>query len=182
LRTSLRTVLNFEAACTAEMLRIAEDLRPHQVTFVPEKREEVTTEGGLDVRAAGPGLAEGVRRLSGAGIRTSLFIDPDVDAVRRSRDIGAAAVELHTGTYSRHPGDSTVVALATAAAEAAALGLAVHAGHGLTTNNVARVASIPEVEELNIGHHIVSRAVIVGMKSAVREMLGAIERARPTQR
>jgi pyridoxine 5-phosphate synthase len=175
---SVTTVLNLELACTNEMLRIAEDLCPWQVTFVPERREEVTTEGGLDVLGAGPLLAEGVARLNRAGIRTSLFIDPEPAAVRRSRDLGAAAVELHTGRYAHNPGQATVAELATAAAEGVRAGLAVHAGHGLTTMNVGPVAAIREIEELNIGHHIVSRAIIVGVREAVREMIDAIRAAR----
>jgi pyridoxine 5-phosphate synthase len=175
---SVTTVLNLELACTNEMLRIAEDLCPWQVTFVPERREEVTTEGGLDVLGAGPLLAEGVARLNGAGIRTSLFIDPEPAAVRRSRDLGAAAVELHTGRYAHNPGQATVAALAAAAAEGVRAGLAVHAGHGLTSMNVGPVAAISEIEELNIGHHIVSRAIIVGVREAVGEMIDAIRAAR----
>jgi len=174
-----RTVFNLEMACTPEMTAIAERLRPHQVTLVPERREEVTTEGGLDI-ARDPGmLATCLRRLSAAGIRTSLFIDPTDDAVRRSRDLDVAAIELHTGTYAHHATDPAAIdALARAAALGASLGLAVHAGHGLTVRNVAPVAAIPEVEELNIGHSIVSRAVFVGLVASVREMREAMDRAR----
>jgi pyridoxine 5-phosphate synthase len=178
LQTALRTVLNLEMACTAEMLTIAEQVRPYQVTFVPERREEVTTEGGLDVKRAGPELAAAVTRLNQAGLRTSLFIDPDIESVRRSHGLGAVAIELHTGSYSRSPDAISAAALQRAASEAARLGLAVHAGHGLTASNVRPVASIPEIEELNIGHHIVSRAVLVGMRQAVSEMLDAIGAAR----
>jgi pyridoxine 5-phosphate synthase len=176
---SVRTVFNLEMACTEEMVAIAERLRPHQATLVPERREEVTTEGGLDVTRDPAGLAAALRRLAAAGIRTSLFVDPAEDAVRRSHDLGAVAVELHTGTYAHHPGDPAAVrSLADAARVGASLGLAVHAGHGLTVRNVAPVAAISEVEELNIGHSIVSRAVFVGLAEAVREMRAAMDAAR----
>jgi pyridoxine 5-phosphate synthase len=179
LASTVRTVLNLEMACTDEMLAIAERLRPHQVTFVPERREEITTEGGLDVSRTPGALRDALARMARAGIRTSLFIDPDDEAVRRSRDVGAVAIELHTGRYAHHPTDPhTIGALRAAAKLGASLGLAVHAGHGLTVANVAAVAGIPEVEELNIGHHIVSRAVFVGLDAAVREMRAAMERAR----
>jgi pyridoxine 5-phosphate synthase len=179
LATSVRTVLNFEMACTGEMLDLALALRPHQVTLVPERREEVTTEGGLDLAVRASLLAAALDRLGSAGIRTSLFIDPDVQAVRRSKELGAAAIELHTGQYAHHPTHpATLRALQDAAAEGAALGLAVHAGHGLTVRNVGPVAAIPVVEELNIGHSIVSRAVFVGLAEAVREIRRAMDAAR----
>jgi pyridoxine 5-phosphate synthase len=177
--TGIATVFNLEMACTDEMLALAERLRPHQVTLVPERREEITTEGGLDLRARPDALRDGLRRLAGAGIRTSLFVAPEADAVRRSRDLGAAAVELHTGAYAHHAdGAATLDALRGAAAEGAAIGLAVHAGHGLTVRNVAPVAAIPEIEELNIGHSIVSRALFVGLDAAVREIRQAMDAAR----
>ena len=175
---SVTTVVNLEIACTDEMLRIAEDLRPHQVTFVPERRAEITTEGGLDLKATGNALGQALQRLRTAGIRSSLFIDPDRNAVVRSRELGADAVELHTGQYSHSPGDKTLAALASAASTGAEVGIAVHAGHGLTTTNVGPVAAIQEIEELNIGHHIVSRSIMVGISEAVREMLTAINRVR----
>ena len=179
LAAAIATVLNLEMACTAEMLDIAERLRPHQVTLVPERREEITTEGGLDVASRPAELRDGLRRLAAAGIRTSLFIAPDADAVRRSHDLGAAAVELHTGAYAHHADDpATLAALRDAAAAGAALGLAVHAGHGLTVANVAPVAAIPEIEELNIGHSIVSRALFVGLEEAVREIRREMDRSR----
>jgi len=178
-----RTVLNLEMACTSEMLAIAERLRPYQVTLVPERREEITTEGGLDVSGPALRVAEACRRLRAAGIRTSLFIDPTVDAVRQSHALGADAIELHTGTYANarsHLNDalSETAALATAARLGAEIGLAVHAGHGLTVRNVGPVARIPEIEELNIGHAIVSRAVFVGLVEAVREMRVAMDTGR----
>jgi pyridoxine 5-phosphate synthase len=173
------TVFNFEMAATDEMLRLAERLRPHQVTLVPERREEVTTEGGLDLAHDPDALGESLARLRDAGIRASLFIDADADAVRRSCDLGADAIELHTGRYAHHPGAGPALdALRDASRLGASLGLAVHAGHGLTVPNVGDVAAIPEVEELNIGHHIVSRAVMVGIETAVREMREAMRRGR----
>jgi pyridoxine 5-phosphate synthase len=175
----VRTVFNLEMASTAEMLRIATDLRPHQVTLVPERREEITTEGGLDVSHQPDELREAIRSLRQAGIRTSLFIGPDRRTVELSHELGADAIELHTGRYAHHPGDpSTLDALDAAARLGASLGLAVHAGHGLTVRNVAPVAAIPEIEELNIGHSIVSRAVFVGLAESVREMRRAMDAAR----
>jgi len=182
LAKELRTPFNLEMALTREMLLIAEQLGPYQVTLVPERREEVTTEGGLDVARDPRALADGLARLKRGGVRTSLFIDPSLDAVRRARDSGADAVELHTGAYA-HRGDAgTLAALAGAAALGAELGLAVHAGHGLTIRNVGPVAAIAEVEELNIGHSIVSRSVFVGIAGAVREMRAAMNAARPGTR
>ena len=140
------------------MVAIARRLRPYQVTFVPERREEVTTEGGLDVTRDPTALRSAIERLAAVGVRTSLFIDPDLETVSRSRDLGAVAIELHTGRYAHHPNDPAVLrALEDASRHGKEVGLAVHAGHGLTTRNVAPVAAIPEIEELNIGHSIVSR-------------------------
>jgi len=179
LKTTVRTVLNLEMACTTEMVGIASRLRPYQVTFVPERREEVTTEGGLDVTRDPKALRSAIEQLAAIGVRTSLFIDPDIETVSRSRDLGAVAVELHTGQYAHHPNDAAVLrALEAASRRGHGLGLAVHAGHGLTTRNVAPVAAIPEIEELNIGHSIVSRAVFVGIAEAVREMRAVMDVAR----
>ena len=176
---AVTTVFNLEIACTAEMLALAERLRPHQVTLVPERREEVTTEGGLALAPATPLLRTALERLRSAGIRSSLFIDPDRDSVTRSRDLGADAVELHTGRYAHAPGRGPALgALRDAAALGASLDLAVHAGHGLTTENVGLVAAIPEIEELNIGHHVISRAIFVGLDTAVRELRAAMDSAR----
>src|SRR5690606_32278157 len=150
-----------------------------QVTLVPERREEVTTEGGLDLSGRPRELAAALARLAAAGIRTSLFIDPEPDAVRRSLDLGAAAVELHTGRYSHASADpATLAALADAAETGAALGLAIHAGHGLTVGNVGPVAALAPIEELNIGHSIVSRAIFIGLAAAVGELRAAILAAR----
>jgi pyridoxine 5-phosphate synthase len=179
LAATVRTVLNLEMACTPEMLDIAVALSPHQVTLVPERREEITTEGGLDPSHSPRELAAGIARLIGAGIRTSLFIDPTRAAVRASRDLGANAIELHTGRYAHHPDDPRMLAaLRDAASDGIARGVAVHAGHGLTVANVGPVAAIPEIEELNIGHAIVARAIMIGMAAAVREMHAAMQTAR----
>lgn len=179
LATTVTTVLNLEMACTDEMLAIAERLRPHQVTLVPERREEITTEGGLDI-ARDPGrIGEGIARLNAAGIRTSLFISPDAGAVTRSRELNAAAIELHTGAYSHASADpATLRALRDASRHGASIGLAVHAGHGLTVQNVGPVAAIPEIEELNIGHSVIGRAIFVGLTEAVRELRRAMDDAR----
>ncbi len=179
LATEVTTVLNVEMACTDEMLAIAMRLRPHQVTLVPERREEITTEGGLDVSHDVKRLRDGLARLNDAGIRTSLFIAPHRDAIERSRELGAAAVELHTGQYAHCAGDSeTLNALQDASRRGASLELSVHAGHGLTVANVAPVAAIPEIEELNIGHSVVSRAIFVGLVEAVRELRRVMDEAR----
>ena len=180
---TVRTVFNLEMALTDEMISLAERLRPYQVTFVPERREEITTEGGLDVSRAPEALRTGIDRLKRAGCRTSLFIDPTVEAVRRSHELSADAVELHTGRYAHAPSDdSRLEELHVSAAMGRSLGLAVHAGHGLTVANVGRVAAIGDIEELNIGHHIVSRAVFIGIEAAVREMRSAMDAGRPLAR
>ena len=179
LATEVTTVLNLEMACTDEMIAIATRLRPHQVTLVPERREEITTEGGLDVSRDIKRLRNGLARLNDGGIRTSLFIAPHRDAIERSRELGAAAVELHTGQYAHCAGDSqTLNALREASHLGADLGLAVHAGHGLTVGNVRPVAAIPEIEELNIGHSVVSRAIFVGLVEAVQELRRVMDEAR----
>lgn len=179
LMRGIRTPFNLEMAVTDEMLAIAERLRPHQVTLVPERREEVTTEGGLDVTHEPGRIRDALARLSAAGIRTSLFIDPDQRMIDQSAALGAAAIELHTGRYAHHPADpGTLAALRDGARAGRAAGLAVHAGHGLTVRNVAPVAALADIEELNIGHTIVSRAVYVGIGEAVREMRRAMDAAR----
>ena len=181
LARALSTDFNLEMACTAEMLAIAERLRPLEVTLVPERREEITTEGGLDVRRDGGALRDTIARLRAAGIKASLFIDPTTDAVAHSQALGADAVELHTGTYAHDPRNPATLAALQGAAEAGRrAGLAVHAGHGLTTANVGPVAAIREIEELNIGHSVVARALTVGMHEAVRELRHAIDTARGT--
>jgi pyridoxine 5-phosphate synthase len=183
LAASVRTVLNLELAAADDILAIAVGLTPHQATLVPERRAEITTEGGLPL-GADPGadarMAAAVRRLADAGIRVSLFVDPDHAAVERSAALGAHAVELHTGRYCHAfpRADRELARLADAARHARAAGLAVHAGHGLSYANVGAVAALPEVEELNIGHSIVSRAIFVGMARAVAEMRAAVDAAR----
>jgi pyridoxine 5-phosphate synthase len=179
LAAGVRSALNFEMALSEPIVDLCERLRPREATIVPERREEVTTEGGLDVARDPERIAHAIRRLTDAGIRCSLFIDPEPDAVRRSRDLGAHAIELHTGRYAHHPNETAPLdALVRSASLGAELGLAVHAGHGLTLGNVGPVASIGEIEELNIGHSIVSRSVFVGIREAVREMRAAMDRAR----
>ena len=179
LATSVRTYFNLEAACADEMIDIALSLKPQQVTLVPEKREEITTEGGLDIARERNRVTQAIRKLREADIRTSLFIDPTVAAVRLSKELGADAIELHTGEYAHDPNSAdTLDALRSAAREGARIGIAVHAGHGLTVENVGRVAAIPEIEELNIGHSIVSRAVFVGLDAAVREIRRAMDATR----
>lgn len=179
LATSVTTYLNLEAACADEMINIALRIRPQQVTLVPEKREEITTEGGLDVFREAGRVEAAISLLRGAGIRTSLFIDPNPEAVLQSAKLGAEAVELHTGEYANHLNDPAKLrALQVASREGAAAGLAMHAGHGLSARNVGPVAAIPEIEELNIGHSIVSRAIFVGLVDAVREVRKAMDAAR----
>jgi pyridoxine 5-phosphate synthase len=177
--SAVTTAFNLEMACTPEMLALAERIHPLEVTLVPERREEVTTEGGLDVAASARTLKPALARLRDAGIRTSLFIDPDPDAITLARELGADAIELHTGTYAHSPGEGAALdALRAGARLGASIGLAVHAGHGLTTANVGPVAAIPEVEELNIGHHVIARAIFVGLDAAVRELRAAMDAAR----
>ena len=184
LAETVRTGINLELATGADILALAIELGPMQATLVPESREEITTEGGLDLSSEPrrKALGEALARLGSAGIRTSLFIGPDGLSVRASADLGAAAVELHTGEYANARGARErahqLERLAEAAELGATLGLAVHAGHGLTYENVGPVAAIPLVEELNIGHSIVARAVFTGLEAAVRDMAAIVRRAR----
>ena len=179
LKKSVRTYFNLEMACVAEMLELAREIKPQQVTLVPERREEITTEGGLDITSDPARIRNAIDSLTDAGIRVSLFIDPTRAAVEQSRKLGVPAIELHTGSYAHAPQTpATIDALTDAARRGADLGLAIHAGHGLTVANVAAVARIPEIEELNIGHSIVGRAVFVGLEGAVREMREAMRAAR----
>jgi pyridoxine 5-phosphate synthase len=173
LRTALQTRMNLEIAATAEMIAIALELLPADVCLVPEKRTEVTTEGGLDVASQIAPIADACRRLAAGGIRVSIFIDPDVGQVEAAAQAGAPAVELHTGAYAEARGAERareLARLADAARRAAAVGLIVNAGHGLDYHNVQPVAAIAELVELNIGHAIVSRAVMSGLGPAVAEM------------
>ena len=169
-------VLNLELATSAEVVALACRLHPYQATLVPERREEITTEGGLDLSRPHPKLRETIRRLEEAGSRVSLFIDPDLSTIDAAKDLGVPAIELHTGRYANswRRDDTALEELRRAAAHAASLGLFVHAGHGLTYANVKPVASITDIEELNIGHSVVSRAIVVGIGTAVDEMRRAM--------
>ena len=178
--TSLPAPLNFELGVSDEIVELACRLRPLQATLVPERREEVTTEGGLLVSSRDARLRNAIRRLDEAGCRVSLFIDPVLDTIDAAKDLGVPAIELHTGEYAHHwrEGPAALDQLRRAASHAAELGLAVHAGHGLTYLNVGEVAAVPEIEELNIGHSIVSRAVFEGLEGAVRRMRRLMSDAR----
>ena len=169
---SIRTVLNLELGAHPAIVRIACRERPHQATLVPERRQEITTEGGLALRRGDRRITDAIARLARAGIRVSLFIDPDLEVIERGAALGVPAIELHTGRYARtwRKSDAALRQLRRAAAHAKQAGLAVHAGHGLTYQNVQPVAAIPELEELNIGHTIVSNAVFWGLEEAVRRM------------
>lgn len=181
-RAHVMVRLNLEMAATEEMVGIAERIRPHDCCLVPERREELTTEGGLDVAGAGHAMADTCRRLADAGIQVSLFIDPDRGQIDAALAAGAHAVEIHTGRYANAADDHArareLAVVARAAEAAAAAGLRVHAGHGLHYHNVAAVAALPSLRELNIGHAIVARALSVGMPAAVREMKATMLRAR----
>lgn len=170
-------VLNLELATSADVVALACRLRPYQATLVPERREEITTEGGLDLLRPHPRMRDTIRRLEEVGARVSLFVDPDVGIVEAAKDLGVPAIELHTGRYAHSwwRDDTALNELRRAAQHAAGMGLSVHAGHGLTYANVAPVAAIPEIEELNIGHSVVSRSIMVGMIAAVSEMRRAME-------
>jgi pyridoxine 5-phosphate synthase len=173
LRSTVRTHLNLEMAASEEITGIALRVKPDQATLVPEKRQEITTEGGLDVSAGRERLAGVILRLKESGIMVSLFIDPEPESIEISAELGAQAVELHTGAYANARGarkQRELKKLAEAAAQAARSGLAVFAGHGLTYFNILPVTGIGQVEEVNIGHSIISRAVLVGLERAVREM------------
>jgi pyridoxine 5-phosphate synthase len=181
LATSITTFFNFEMACVDEMIDIALRIKPAQVSLVPEKREEVTTEGGLDVIREAARVERAIKRLKDGGIEVSLFIDPDPGMIRMTRKLGADAFEMHTGDYANHlDNPATLAALVEGARIGAAEGLHVYAGHGLSVKNVGPVAAIPQVTELNIGHSIVSRAIFAGLEEAVREMRRAMDAARQT--
>jgi pyridoxine 5-phosphate synthase len=173
MRRLLKTRMNLEMAVTAEMIRIAGEVKPQDCCLVPESRQEVTTEGGLDVAGQMARITEACGALAAAGIRVSLFIDPDAAQVEAARRAGAPVIELHTGTYANAAGPLRAVELErvrAAARLAASLGLTVNAGHGLNYHNVQPIAAIPEVVELNIGHAIIGRAVFDGLPKAVRDM------------
>ncbi len=181
LARTVQTRINLEMAATEEMVGIAVRIHPFSATIVPEKREEITTEGGLDVLSQRETLHEAVSRLQEAGIHVSLFIDPDLAQVRAARQVGADAVEIHTGTYchafrvGRY--EKEFGKIRTASAHGRNSGLKVYAGHGLDLRNIVPILSLPEVEEFNIGHSIIARAVFVGLGQAVREMADLIHGA-----
>jgi pyridoxine 5-phosphate synthase len=172
LARAVRTVVNLELGAHPEIVRIAARVKPFQATLVPERRREITTEGGLAVRAGDRRLRDAIHRLQAAGIRVSLFIDPVRKTIDQAKALGVPAIELHTGRYARtwNRRETALKELRQAAAYAKRIGLAVHAGHGLTYQNVQPVAAIAEIEELNIGHSIVSNAVYWGIEEAVRRM------------
>jgi pyridoxine 5-phosphate synthase len=174
LRQTVRTHLNLEMAATPEMVEIALDIKPDYITLVPEKREEITTEGGLDVFGMGDRLVAIVQQLQSAGIPVSLFVDPDANQLKASAQTGAKFVELHTGTYANATNEAELhreLEILTKGGEVAiALGLRLNAGHGLTYWNTSAIAKIPGMEELNIGHSIISRAVLVGLERAIQDM------------
>ncbi len=179
LREVVQTRLNLEIAPTEEMVRIALATRPNVVTLVPEKREELTTEGGLDVIKHFPFLKKIAQRLHRGGIPVSLFVDPEKDQIKASEDVGANVIEIHTGRYceAKTPSneDEELKKILDAIAEASRRNLRIAAGHGLNYVNVRRIAEIKEIEELNIGHSIIARAVLVGLDRAVREMIELIK-------
>lgn len=174
LRETVTVKLNLELACNDEVLAIACQTRPDQATLVPERREEVTTEGGLDLRQGRDRAADAIHRLSDAGIKVSLFLDPDPQQIEIAAALRTDAVELHTGEYALASSETAQAAqlarLADAGRQVIAAGLTLHAGHGLTYRNVKPIAAIPHMTELNIGHSIVARAIMVGFELAVREM------------
>lgn len=178
LRKTVTTHLNVEMAGTTEMVRIAQTVKPHQVTLVPERKDEVTTEGGLDVVLHSGNVEKVVAQLLDARIDVSIFVDPDLEQIRHCHKLHAPKIEINTGKYAdafnqRSTGGNWTAELdklATAARAAKKLGLVVYAGHGLTYRNIDGIAMIPEIEELNIGHSIIARAALVGLDAAVREM------------
>jgi pyridoxine 5-phosphate synthase len=179
LRQTVQTILNLEMAATEEMLDIALRIKPEVCTLVPEKREEQTTEGGLDVVGGEEHLEAFISKLLEGGIRVSLFIDPEEDQVRASSRVGAQMVELHTGDYCEARGEeqqSELEKLIEASRSAVSMGLRVAAGHGLSYTDVGPVSAIDEVEELNIGHGIISRAVLIGIERAIIDMRESMDR------
>jgi len=181
LREQAATKINLEMAVTPAMVAYAEKIRPHDACFVPEKREELTTEGGLDVVAHKIKVRDAVKKLQDRGIQVSLFIDPAQTQIETAKEVGADAIEIHTGAYcnvAMAARQRELAAIADAAALARRLELEVHAGHGLDYGNVLPIAKISEIVELNIGHSIIARAVIVGIEQAVREMKELLNRVR----
>ncbi len=179
LRQRVMAKLNLEMAVTPEMVKQAERIRPNDVCLVPERREELTTEGGLDVVAHRGKVQEAVRCLQGEGILVSLFVDPQEGQIEASRETGAHGIEIHTGRYCNAAGgrEKELEEIKAAVSLAHCLGLEVHGGHGLNYENVSPIARIPEIVELNIGHSIIARAIMVGMVQAVSEMKNLLEKA-----
>jgi len=181
LMAALTVPLNFEMAATEEMIAIATRLRPHAACLVPEKREERTTEGGLDVAGNRAALADTVAQLAASGIRVSLFVEADPRQLDAACSVGAPVVELHTGTYCEAEGEARareLARLAAAARHGAAIGLEVHAGHGLGFDTVGPVAAIPELAELNIGHFLIGEAIFLGLGPAIARMRALMDAAR----
>jgi pyridoxine 5-phosphate synthase len=181
MREVLQTRMNLEMAVTDEMIRIAQQVRPHDCCLVPESRQEITTEGGLDVAGQMSRVAEACRALGSSGIRVSLFIDPDTVQIEAAQRAGAPVIELHTGAFAAAEGAAQAREfdrLRAAAKLAASIGLTVNAGHGLNYHNVEPIAAIPEIVELNIGHSIVARAIFDGLPKAVRDMKDLMRAAR----
>jgi pyridoxine 5-phosphate synthase len=185
LRKTVKTLLNLEMALTPEILEIALDVSPDQVCIVPEKRQELTTEGGLDVAGHSASLDDAIPRFKGAGIEVSLFVDPMPEPIELAAQLGADFVEIHTGSYANAPTGRARGAeldrLKTSAHYAESLGLRVNAGHGLDYRNILPVVQIPQVEELNIGYSILCRSIYVGLDQAVREMQDRILAAAPPE-
>ena len=187
LRETVTTRLNLEMSATPEMVRLAADLHPDQATLVPEREEEITTEGGLDILVNPESIEAAIQQLEAAGIQVSLFIDPELDQVDAAADLGASMIELNTRAYSEATPKSPDLAgdifrreltkVVQASERGRKKGLKVLAGHGLTYRNVRPVSAVPEIEELNIGHNIIARAALVGLERAVREMLRAMNDA-----
>lgn len=183
LRQTVKTRLNLEMAATDEMIGIACEIRPDVVTLVPEKRKELTTEGGLDVLSHKKKIRDAIARLHESGIPVSLFVNPEEEQIQASKEVGADCVEIHTGRYADAPSsdvqDEEFERIFEAGRVAAELGLRVHAGHGLNYRNVTRVASVSYIDELSIGHAVIARAALVGLERAVREMLSLVKRGLP---
>jgi pyridoxine 5-phosphate synthase len=181
LRETVKTKLNLEMAATREMIAVALSVKPDMCTLVPEKRQELTTEGGLDVRLNMQTIAEAVERLQEGDLLVSLFVDPDPDQIKAANKVGADCVEIHTGSFAEakewKSQEQELIKIENAVKLAAKLGLGVNAGHGLNYTNIKKVAAVGGIEEYNIGHSIISRAVLVGLDRAVREMVDLIKYA-----
>ena len=184
LRKTVATHLNIEMAATSEMLRVAQTVKPHQITLVPERKDELTTEGGLDVVLHSGNIERVVRQLLDATIDVSIFVDPDLEQIRQCHKLRATKIEINTGKYADAWGQGNwpheLEKIAVAAKAARKLGLTVYAGHGLNYRNIDGIAQVPEIEELNIGHSIIARASLVGLERAVSEMIALMRAPRRT--